>query len=493
MTLHAPVNHHSPWHLAPWQQSHSVQTGTPLAPATIPKSPSSPASIGSKNSYQSPGQMSPGQAMYPWYQQGHSIAREGNMVQGQSQGYLSPGQISRSSHSPLAALVDKDETAEENLNAGSTNIVEGQKSKVAFSLTDSSSSKSTESGFSEHVTNPAETYASVCTKCKGALDKLGNHGNKGHASASTVRNRTREDDFTSRDQTRIRSWSDAGGRGRGQRSRGQGSRGHRYHSGDHDNRGYEGRNRSDSWNADARHKIKKNSPEKDNTHKRFHERTNDNHRGRGQGRFPSRGQRGHYQGHRYSQYRYESESKGPSSEPVLEREVSQGNGPVRRTVSSPDKTYDKEYTHFRFSTGDYTSAHKEEYADRMKPDSSDNDQVNSCSDLTFKMTINDSGVALEQVDQTVSPNKSDSLQEGNNNGKQSSDADWTSVDHRKKKHLTGYHNSYSYRRDYDSDFKRNRGHSQRSSRYEGNFERDSASGRGRGSYRGRGSQTGSHF
>lgn len=492
MTLHASSN----------LQGQSVQTESMLTPGSannMRKSPSSPASIGSKNSYRSPGQVSPGQQVYPWYQQGHPSAVEAHTHSGQAEGYHSPGQILHSNHPSLPVLVDAEETngdepkfaAEADKDSCSTT----ETSKVTFSLTDSSSSKSTESCFSERVGKQSETYASVCTKCKAAFDTLGNHGNNDSRSRDTgceERETNCGNKNAGYDHAKTRSWSDGGERGRG-------TRGHRYQYGDHDNRGYENRNRNVSWNNDHRGRGRYDRTNRgfDNNRDQFYERGNE-HFPRGQSR-SRRGHRGQYQDNRNFKTRFESDSKGPSSEPIFERDTARSNVPMRRAISSPDQINDKQYTHFRFNQNENNNnrktSHRKGFSTNLISDHIDSDQNRVSSDLTSKLSINDSEKQVAKTDKVVSDERSGGLQKGidNEHKRQSPGDGWTNVDYRhtKNKHETGYQDDNAFRKDSnDRDFRRDMRHSQRSSEHCGTGELGHGSGRGRGKNGVRGSHRG---
>ncbi|XP_060597433.1 uncharacterized protein LOC132751289 [Ruditapes philippinarum] len=440
MTLHAP--HHDQ---LSWQHSLSGQTGHVPSPATMTKSPSSPASIGSKHSNPSPGQVSPGQhVIYPWFQGCHSSASDGNLLQGQNLGYLSPGQLSFSSHSPLPVLpnVEEDDIYH-NVNSEISDIAQGQTSKVTFSLTDSSSSKSTESGFSEHVAK--QTYASVCTKCKDTFDETDKHRNR-EERPGTI------------------SVSEVSERGPGHSERGRGHRGQIYRQ-EHDNRGYENRNRIGRWNTGNRGNFRGNKSNKSNFQQFSQERSDNYQRGGRPGRY-RRGHRGNFQGNRNNRNYLDSESKGVSSEPVLEKEVTQSNMPVRRTVSSPDKTRDKDITHFTYDTED-----KKVSSD--KHEACDNNLNQLCSNLTSDLVINDKKGHLEESENNVFGNISDSPN-------QSTGREWTSVNKKKKHNTNAKDFHYSVRRDNNSsDLSRGRRYSKKSGNHFKQFERDQISERGR--------------
>ena len=330
MTLHGPPTQY-PWqpsHMATGQghsytqgqfpsqsqtysqgQGHTFTQGynQRYSPNQIGKSPSSPGNLGHHdNQYQSPGQVSPGQ-QFPWPQghQGHFYSQPNFAPLSESEN-ISPGQVL-------------------NPNFPASDSKTSAKSKVTFSLTDSESSKSTESGFSEHIGKSSETYASVCSKCKHALDEMQHH-DKNESSSSQSKD------------------SKCGKHG-AQRPRGY-SEGHdRNRPRSNYNYGNEKSNKGDS-------KFKKPYVDRG----QYYRKDGNAHQGLQPDR--SRGQRGHYRGQRGRRgrgrdfYHEIDLERGHRSEPLLDDEKNDfhDNHHIRRAVSSPDKPVNRGSSEFSFDT-----------------------------------------------------------------------------------------------------------------------------------------------
>ena len=226
--LHTPPTTTSAWLSSQWQPT------SPASGSSISHSPSSPASLGSRGSYQSAGQISPGQIGYPWQLQGH----QGQLPMDHGNpGYFSPGQVLPLQESPLEQEITKDKFYQDS----NTSISELQKPKVTFTLTDSSSSRSTESGFSEQLGKGHESYAAVCSKCHHQLDSTSEQSavkesssrgfgrprqvNKKEDSGIMSDSRTRSGSDTSDGSSKGRDYRNARGQGRSPRGRGYGNRG----------------------------------------------------------------------------------------------------------------------------------------------------------------------------------------------------------------------------------------------------------------------------
>lgn len=463
MTLHAPDNFQYPWPLPGVPQMHSVQSGSMLSPSTfstLTKSPSSPSSLGSRGSYQSPGQISPGQRVYPWHK-GHSSGEgQDYMTSESSQGNISPGQVEQSTHSPVKHLPDLEEIKEQNA-AGSLNAQGSQRSKVTFSLTDSSSSKSTESGFSEHVGKSAETYASVCTKCKSALDHSGNHSDNNERSKSTQRHKG-----FNNDNHRVRSASDVSDRNRGRSLRGHGN---------FNKRGQYINKRTGHLENQHGNHFNKTSAE-NNSRKDKHTQGRQTDYSRGRGHFPRRGQRGQYYKQRNFKDRYHEDGVSPGSEPIFLQESGKMNVPIRRAVSSPDKTYDYNEIHFKFDNSECNDGNKSSDVDVV-----DMSDVNS--KFTSKLTLNmqdktNNRTFVDKPDCDNTERQKQPLERQNY---------WTYVDYSKKK-LHGSDSVESHNTGGQSRYQRG-GCSPRSPRGYGRGDRGQRFSRGRG----QNMQLGSHM
>ncbi|KAL4222421.1 hypothetical protein ACF0H5_018460 [Mactra antiquata] len=440
MTLHAPDSSQYVWPQPGTPQNHSVHLGnTAHRTSPLTKSPSSPGSFGSKGSYQSPGQISPGQAIYPFYQghpnsQGHLISQSHSQINSnQTLGNLSPGQVFQSNNLPLPGV---EEIKEQDAALESSS--DSPRSKVTFTLTDSSSSKSTESGFSEHVGKCAETYASVCTKCKHPLDHPDNHSD----SDSKSRSRDAHRSETNKGKYLTKSGSDFSDRGRG-----RGQRGNRYNQGNYNKRGHSS-----------------NLNRTDNNRNEHFSKGNSNFR-RSDGQFSRRGQRA--QSYKYRNYkdRFPDDRVLPGSEPEALRETDRTNVPIRRAVSSPDKTYDYNEIHFKFNDDTNDDGNKSHDVDRK-------DKTDIQSDFTSKLTLN-SNVKFNDrtyVDSSDSDNRERQNQSSN------SDVDWTCVDYNRKKNVHNEPKDYYLQRGYN---KYHRGGQSQRSRGQGRGFRGRGTGRGR--------------
>ena len=311
MTLHGNTQQ------LPWQQG---------AISAMKKSTSTPGLLG-QGSYQSQGQMSPG--MIQWLQ------GQGQMATGSSQGRshgskssgepLHPSQFSRVSEHIA-------EEREGSRSPSSEVTKESLKNKVTFSLTDSASSKSTESGFSENPCK-AETYASVCTNCQSAMAEINtkqkslntSHNREGHRRHHSGEGRPGNgacDECNKHDHRHKHSDSDP----RNLQHRNKNfPRGRGYH---HDN-GYQ--DRGQYYHKGGNYSI---------------------NQGQGQGYNNRRGFRGGYRGNRgYKRDFYHRQDiehqRDHRSEPILP-ENDEDNRPMRRSVSSPDKTYGKSHIEFTY-------------------------------------------------------------------------------------------------------------------------------------------------
>lgn len=299
----------------PWQQSTSQ---------AMKKSVSTPGSL-SSGSYQSPGQISPGQQMFPWLHQ--SQMNVINPGQGHSQG-------SGQSHSPNIELIQE----EGDLDI-SDKKMDYLKSKVTFSLTDSSSSKSTESGFSEHLGKP-ETYASVCTNCRAAMAELDKQ-NKAYRHSADASHKRKSDKYHNDDSQSVnRSCDECNHHGNE----------HWHKHKDPDQRDLHYRNRQHGQGRGQGHYQGHYRDQRYKDEGHYYHKDRQHHQSQDQG--SRRGYRGGYRGNRgYKRDFYHHHDldpqKGHSSEPLLEANQD-NNRPYRRTVSSPDKTFEKDHTEFTF-------------------------------------------------------------------------------------------------------------------------------------------------
>ncbi|XP_052245436.1 mitogen-activated protein kinase kinase kinase 20-like isoform X4 [Dreissena polymorpha] len=169
MTLHAPPS------CNPWQQGQiQSQSYNPGPNAVMQNSTSSPTLVGIQSSCSDAPSANFGnrpfnQGQRNYGNQGHQP--QGHLFQLPPQGIVAHDNVvcipQQSVNSE--ALVS---TYQENLSqqCDSKCLSSVQKSKVTFTLTDScESSRSSESGYSEHVGRNTETYASVCSHCKASF------------------------------------------------------------------------------------------------------------------------------------------------------------------------------------------------------------------------------------------------------------------------------------------------------------------------------------
>ncbi|KAL3831637.1 hypothetical protein ACJMK2_023365 [Sinanodonta woodiana] len=133
--------------------------------------PSSPGQVGSAG-HSSLGQISPGQ-IYPLYQ------HQSQPIIGASQNHSLHGQHHTPSQGFQWNIVNSSTrshtsvTHEKITETGHGSTIESEEKmvKVKFTLTDSESSKSSESGFSEQQLNVPQNYAEVCSACQYGLEK----------------------------------------------------------------------------------------------------------------------------------------------------------------------------------------------------------------------------------------------------------------------------------------------------------------------------------
>lgn len=337
MTLHTATP------LYPWQP-----TGSSGATQNMKKSVTTPVLL-SSGSYQSPGQVSPGQQLFPWHHQNEGQISAQNLGQGHPHGNHSPGEVLVSSY-----YSQQRESIPEDKDYNVSQKTDQLKGKVTFSLTDSSSSKSTESGFSENVCRPNETYASVCCKCQAAMGDSRGPGRPNHKPGNWEwgqRGKNHDSEkFRAKDEICTgdcsKSATDHEDQNKDLDHRHLQER--KWHSGqgrDHNSGHWRGHNSGQN----PRHQDRRYKDEGHYYHKsgHFHQ---------GQGHSNRRGHRGGYRGNRghrrdfYHQRDLESE-KGHRSEPLLEAKC-QDKRQIRRAVSSPDKVFDKSHTEFSYTVDD---------------------------------------------------------------------------------------------------------------------------------------------
>ena len=257
ITLHAPPHSQA-------LTSHSLQVASPGS-----------SGIGS---YQSPGQMSPGQ-VFPWRPevQGHPGLTHVHTSPEAFHCQTSPWQHMRTD-SAAAAKNDplKNPSDGQKLQVP---VTKSKSAKVTFTLTDSESSRSSESGFCEHVSKPiinkpVESYASVCSHCMAEIKAEKGHSstNKSSMSQSLTeshkgihgeRNRMEDEAFHKRESEQLEkpyherphstsdptNYEDSHSR-RGQRGQGRGQGHYRGRGYDRDQRYDHGYSRDQGYNRE---------------------------------------------------------------------------------------------------------------------------------------------------------------------------------------------------------------------------------------------------
>ncbi|XP_052796922.1 uncharacterized protein LOC128229209 [Mya arenaria] len=457
MTLHAPPIQF-PWQQGQYQGQGQTFTagqysghvqGQPFVTGShqhMNKSPSSPSAMGYLNNkgpgqYHSPGQISPGQNLYPWYQgQDHDNICQGNQLQSTLEDNISPGQVIAPGY--LA-------TSDSKLTASNL------KSKVTFSLTDSASSKSTESGFSENLGRNTETYASVCTKCKAVLEDTHNrddidksagqdcqHGKQRSMNEGDrrVNRQERQSQYRgTKKNTETRHWQYQNRTPTEFKGQSQ------CHYGDREKKYY----------RDEGHYYSKHG----NVHLRG--QRSDNQRGY-HNRYRGRGRGGRDIYHRGDV----GQVKEQRSEPLLDGgEMEQDNRQIRRAVSSPDKTYGNDHVEFKFEV-----KHERDEKGCNKIDSDNKKTLESSDSVdSFEKEMVDKMECLN----VSSKHEASSPTSGDRSG-------WVFVEHRhsKKEEVSQRYSSGFYRMRAHSDKAIGINNNERDSRKRGHNQKEEFSERG---------------
>lgn len=415
----------------PWQQGNNPG---------MRKSTSTPGSM-SSGSYQSQGQKSPGQASFSWFQEGQGHIGSDNSGQGHSQGSHSPAELlTPSQYSRVSEQIveEREGSRSPSMDALRDNL----KTKVTFSLTDSASSKSTESGFSENVGKP-ETYASVCTNCKAAMAELDAKQKALHPSTQDRDGRARSHSFGDRPSSG--SCDECFRQSNDQRPR------HK----DSDQRNLHHRNRNSPRGGGYYHgNSNQNKSYRDEGH--YYHKDGNFHPGQGQGRSNRRGYRGGYRGNRGKRdfyHHYDNiHQKDHSSEPLFGVSDDNDNRHIRRAVSSPDKTYDKSHTEFSY--------------DHVESNDKSNSTHRNRSDYTHRHSIGQERHRENRAPKLTTPQIYVAAEGRSPSSGDSEETQWINVEHK------------STRKRHDSESSRDSGSSQQPHR-----------GNNRGYYRGRGSRS----
>ena len=465
ITLHAPPQAQG---LSP-STSHTLQVASPAS-----------SGIGS---YQSPGQVSPGQ-VFPWRPegQGHS---------GLTHVHTSPEAL-HWQNSPWQHMKTESAIGKSDKTFRNQKITDFKSTKVTFTLTDSESSKSSESGFSEHVSKPIESYASVCSHCKAEIKTEKCHSSAHKSSHSQTesqkgiqegRNKTEDESFHKGESVKSdKSYHD----------RPHSRRDHTYYEDSRSRRGQRGQDRGQGH-------IRGHGYDRDQRYReQFHDQGYDKGYSRDQGYDRGRGQRfdrgkihSNYRGRGYSDYqggnvyhRYRGRGRGnydfhvSYSDPRTYRQDSANgrNVNVRRTVSAQERTSSEnihnDSVHWETSNEKWTET-------SSNSDLSDNTQ--KLAELTLDDKIKEKQ-AKERTSSDVSDKNSDTFfhspsNESNQSNQTSSSnsGEWCSVTKKssKKKGYTDSPDNYRQNDQYLGDRYRDRGYSHSSRHYE-------RRGRGRG-------------
>ena len=493
-------------HAMPQGQGHLTPPTSNSPLAVSPKLPASPASSG-VGSYQSPGQVSPGQ-VYPWHlgSQGHHVLSQAHMLPGHV--VHSPWQQNKTDS--VKGKSEKHEgesgiTSQSKTVLGSENASESKNTKVTFTLTDSESSRSSESGFSEHVSKTPETYASVCSHCQTAITE-----EKGHSGTNKVQksvnlpekqggkqeprnnsgnserpygrghmepdrhykdkmqfNKDRNDQegysYSRRDYD-----SHYRGRGRGQ-GRGQGY--HDYNRG----HGYQDYHRHqinrDHYNDQGRHH--------DQNHGRRYTQDQQYERGRGPSHYRDRGhanyrgqnQRFPHRGRGRGKYDFHVSQSEPSNNMQKESPSYDKTVNIRRAVSAQEGTnFDRESMYLRDNS--YSNQ-------RDRTETGSNSDFSDSTQRMSDLTLEQENKPKERTSSDTSDKKSDTLfRSTSNEGNQTSSSnsgEWCNVTKKsgKKKGWVDSPDNYAQDKRYSSDRYRDRTYSQPSRHYD-------KRGRGRG-------------
>ena len=450
ITLHAP----------PHSQGLAA---TSVYPQTAsPKLPASPASSG-LGSYQSPGQVSPGQ-FYPWHHGG----------QGQptlAHAHTSPGQIQPWQKSPWPNV--QTDRVKGKTDSHKSQILGQDKSgkvetKVTFTLTDSESSKSSESGFSEHVGKPVESYASVCSHCKAVIKEEQGHASADKCQRSGPQNLPdKHESGTERERSiSERPYMDSGKHNKDQT---HSRKDHNYYEDSHSKRDFRGRGGGQGYNRGQGFREQRYRDHYDDTGSQYDQgrgrgyRDQRYDRGRGQSYYRDRG-RADYRG-RNPRYSHRGRGRGyydfheSHSEPQAYRTNSYNrNANIRRAVSAQERTSSE---NLRESDNQWEKS-KDKH-DRAETGSNydQSDNMHSMSDLTLQ----DKNKTKERTSSDLVDKAPDTLvhsasNESNQTSSSNSD-EWCSVTKKsaKKKEWADSPDNYRQYNQYTGDRSRDRAYS----------------------------------
>ncbi|KAK3580590.1 hypothetical protein CHS0354_002689 [Potamilus streckersoni] len=132
----------------------------------LQRHPSSPGQVGSAG-HSSLGQISPGQ-IYPFYQ------HQSQPIIGTCQDHLLLGQLQTPNQGFQWNIVNSSTHPDGSITHEKNTEIESKEKvvKVKFTLTDSESSKSSESGFSEQQPQLPSNHADMCIVCQSSLEKV---------------------------------------------------------------------------------------------------------------------------------------------------------------------------------------------------------------------------------------------------------------------------------------------------------------------------------
>ena len=390
--------------------------------------------------------MSPGQ-LYPWHQgQGqplltHAQTSPGQMVHSPWQNLKTDNVKNKSfGHGSESPKINQQKIA-----AGSEKVSDSKSCKVTFTLTDSESSRSSSSGFSEHVTKTTESYASVCSNCQATVADTGQSGiNKGWDS--------RSHNMTSSPDLRLQQNEKQGGNRGSRNNRGKFdgayNRDHVESDQHYRGRGHSNKDNYDHFNSHSRRDYGSNfrgqgrdqgrgqgyhGYDRDQYHDNYRDhsygrRYSNEHkydRGRGQSQYRDRG----YSNYRGQNQRYPSRGRGrarsdfhPShSEPLSrfqrERSSYDKNVNIRRAVSAQENTGADS---FRANDSAYGNSRGRSYSD-----------YSDTTEQMSNLTLEEENIPKERTSSDSSDKKSDTLfrspSNESNQTSSSNSAEWCNV------------------------------------------------------------------